>query len=476
MKISFVAESLDNKLIYILKQFLDFSVLDIQIETRKFTGKEASGWKNIYYLDDFHKAEQGQGIFIHCSRDWGAAGGQKINHDYKGNDGQRVYLNFDLFAQAFYQLSCYQELVLERDGKRVDSSAGKIPADKDIFQSPNVNTLFLILEGLIADIFKVERQEKNRYPSGKQFAVLLTHDLDAIEKTVKGRIKHIFHGLNRITKLAKAGKLTEMPGELARTFCKFSRMTPYNNLGYLKALEEKNGVKSSLNIYAMNKKNKSGLANWFYNPDYDISKDTALAKEIRDSLDKNFEAGIHGSYSSGCDSALLREEIKSLEAVVSRKIPGGRQHFLNYSVLRTPEVFQGAGIEYDTTVGFRDINGFRAGACLPYYLYSLASESQTGVLEIPLAIMDGVLFDHQDGSKESAWQAAEAILKKVKESQGCCSVVWHQHVFNNPDYPHWEEVYLMLIAWVKDNGGALLSPGELNRFWRNKRQDRLINA
>ena len=236
MKISFVTEHPDNKLIYILKQFLDFTVLDIQVEIRKFTGIEAAGEKKIYYLADFRKVEQGQGIFIHSSRDWGVAGGQKINYNYKGsdffawegfssdeplikNDSQGAHLNFDLFAQAFYQLSCYQEFLLEAGGKKVNSSAKKISADKEIFQGPNVNTLFLILEGLIADIFGIERVEKNRYPSGKQFAVLLTHDLDAVEKTGKGRIKHLFHGLNRVAKLAKAGKLTETPGELARTFC-----------------------------------------------------------------------------------------------------------------------------------------------------------------------------------------------------------------------------------------------------------------
>ena len=108
MKISFISDRLDNRLIYILKQFLDFSVLDIQIETRKFTGLEATREKKIYYLADFHRAQAGQGIFIHSSRDWDAAGSQKINHNYKGrdffvgknflqdeplikNNGQRVY-------------------------------------------------------------------------------------------------------------------------------------------------------------------------------------------------------------------------------------------------------------------------------------------------------------------------------------------------------------------------------------------------
>jgi hypothetical protein len=34
----------------------------------------------------------------------------------------------------------------------------------------------------------------------------------------------------------------------------------------------------------------------------------------------------------------------------------------------------------------------------------------------------------------------------------------------------------MLIAWVKDNNGALLKPGELNKFWRSrdKKADKLI--
>jgi len=493
MKIYFITERLDNKLIYILKQFLDFSTLDIQIEIRKFTDQEVGEEKKIYYLTDFRKVEKGQGVFIHSSRDWDTAGAQKINHNYKGrdflvwkdflreepfikNDGQRTYLNFDLFAQAFYQLSCYQEFVLEAEGKRANSNAGKIPADKDILQSPNVNMLFLILEGLIADIFGIERAEKNRYPSGKQFAVLLTHDLDAVKKTFKGRVKHIFHGLNRAARLTRSGKFSKVPEELGRTFYKFFGSARYDNLAYLGALEEKEGFKSSLNIYVMNKKNKAGFSNWFYNPDYNISKDAALAEEVKNSAGKYFELGIHGSFSSACDSALLGQEIKSLEEVTQRKVSGGRQHFLDYSVSRTPRVFQDAGLEYDTTVGFRDINGFRAGACLPYYLYSLGSDSSTGVLEIPLAIMDGVLFDRQEGAREIAWQETEAILEKVKNARGCCSVVWHGHVFNNPDYPYWEEIYLMLIAWVKDNGGALLGPGELNKFWREKKQGRLINA
>lgn len=492
MKIYFITDQVDNKLVYILKQFLYFSVLDIDIEIRKVSNEEGAGNKEIYYLANFGIMAQRRGIFIHRSGDWDITSFQKIDYFCKGldffvwegfskapshieNDCERVYLNFDLLGQAFYQLVCYQEYILERSKKRAYSNAKKISPDTDTFEIPNVNTLFLVLERLIADMFGIECKERMRYSQGKQFGIILTHDVDVIKKSMKSRIKHVFHGMNRIIKLIQTGKFGNVPEEIYNTFGKFIRSVRYNNIDYLSALEEKNGVRSVLNMFVMNKRNKSGFAKWFYNPDYNIVHDMALAEKARELADSNFEVGIHGSYSSGCDNFLLQEELESLDGIIKRKILGGRQHFLDYSVLHTPQVFQNAGVEYDTTVGFRDINGFRAGACFPYYLYSLVADHETNVLEMPLVIMDGVLFDHLDGTKESAWQSVAGILEKIKNMQGCGSIVWHQHVFNNRDYPFWEEVYLMIIAWVKDNNGVLLSPGELNEFWRSKKKNNIIH-
>ena len=490
MKIHFITDEANKKLIHILKQFLGFCVLDIELVVQRPPSLDNIGNKNIYYLKNFHKAGQAQGIFIYSAENWKITEPRRLNYNYKGrdffvwedflkesplikNDRERAYVNFDLFAQAFYQLSCYQEYILEANGKRLRSNARDISQDTDAFKTPNVNILFLILERLIADIFGIEHIKEKRYPSGKQFAVVLTHDMDAARKSTKDRIKHILHGINRTVKLARARKFTKMPGELSITFSKVTRRAQYNNIDYLSALEEKHGVRSSLNVYVRSKRNKSGFSKWLHNPDYDIFEDKALSGKLKELLDKDFEVGIHGSFSSGYSNSLLLQEIRTLEGIVKRKIQGGRQHFLDYSVSRTPEVFQDVAIEYDTSVGFRDLNGFRAGACLPYYLYSLAADNETGVLEMPLVIMDGVLFDRQDGTKESAWLSVAGILEKIKDAEGCCSVVWHQRVFNNRDYPYWEEVYFMLIAWVKDNNGVLLKPQELNKFWRNKKVNKI---
>jgi hypothetical protein len=491
MKIHFITDHANNRLIHILKQFLGFSVLDIEIVVQKLPSLDNREHKNIYYLADFHKAPQTQGVFIYSSQNWNVTSPERINYNYAGMDffawedflkerilikdeGERVYVNFDLFAQAFYQLSCYQEYILETNGRRLRSKARDISQNIDVFKTPNVNMLFLILERLIADMFGIDYIKEKRYPAGKQFAVVLTHDMDVVRKSAKDRVKHILHGINRTVQLAQTRKFTETPEELFRTFSKAMRRAEYNNIDYLIGLEEKNGVRSSLNVYVKNKRNKSGLLSWLYNPDYNIFGDITLVEKLKTLFDKDFEVGIHGSYASGYSSSLLGEEVKALEGIVRRKILGGRQHFLDYSVSCTPKIFAEATIEYDTSLGFRDLNGFRAGACLPYYLYDFTTNNTTNVLEIPLVIMDGVLFDHQDGTKESAWRSVVGILEKIKGAQGCSSVVWHQRVFNNRDYPFWEEIYLMLISWVKDNNGVLLKPGELNKFWRSKKTDKLI--
>jgi hypothetical protein len=48
---------------------------------------------------------------------------------------------------------------------------------------------------------------------------------------------------------------------------------------------------------------------------------------------------------------------------------------------------------YDTTFGYNDLVGFRNGMCYPFRPYNLNTASEVNILEIPLALMDGTLFD-----------------------------------------------------------------------------------
>lgn len=485
MNIIILTDRIDAKLLYVLKQFLNFTSLDIEITLKRLSvGKKIERPDIIYAYNPQNLGDTA--LSIYRSDNWTDASSRVTAGTFEENKffvqnryvkdsllinykNSKIELNFDIFAQLFYQLSCGEEFLYEKTGGKVDSRKQNLTSATSQSTMPNVNNLFLILEKLISQLFGIRQSENLRYPDGKKFAIVLTHDVDSPQKTAKERLKHLWHGSNRTARFMRSGEYKRARNEIFQTFAKFARIQGYNNIEYLSALEEAYGVRSSFNVYSMNEKNKKGIRQWISNPEYDISQDKGLAQKLGDIAAKGFDIGLHGSHDSGNRPLLLKQELQGLQKVIQQKVSGGRQHFLTYSVMTTPKIFQNEGIEYDTSVGFRDMNGFRAGACLPYYLYYLPEDRPTNVLEIPLVLMDGVLFDRKAYSKEIAWAYVLRILEKIRDAQGCGSVVWHQRVFNNKDYPFWEDIYRMLIQWVLDNGGGLYPASAINSFWREKK-------
>ena len=64
---------------------------------------------------------------------------------------------------------------------------------------------------------------------------------------------------------------------------------------------------------------------------------------------------------------LLKDETRELEQIIHEKVMGTRQHNLNLEVSATWNHQIGAGLQYDTTLGFKDTIGFRWE---PHFLFS----------------------------------------------------------------------------------------------------------
>ncbi len=78
------------------------------------------------------------------------------------------------------------------------------------------------------------------------------------------------------------------------------------------------------------------------------------------------EVGLHGSYRSGDDEALLRAERHDLEVLLGRPVRGLRFHYLRMRWHEVVGRLDRLGIEYDTTLGFSDRPGPRAGFSFPF--------------------------------------------------------------------------------------------------------------
>jgi peptidoglycan/xylan/chitin deacetylase (PgdA/CDA1 family) len=194
-------------------------------------------------------------------------------------------------------------------------------------------------------------------------------------------------------------------------------------------------------------------------PPYEID-----SPRIRDLLGRmhqgGWELGVHGSFASYQKAEFLQAERLKLAQLSKAEIVGVRQHYLR---LKVPETFRAqstAGFRYDTTLGYSDCIGFRAGAAFPFRPFDLDAGRAIPLLELPLTVMDGSLFWGLGLAADQATERVLAILATARSARGLVVLLWHQRVWYDKRYPGWCTVYGRTIehlctedkAWVTTTG------------------------
>lgn len=172
-------------------------------------------------------------------------------------------------------------------------------------------------------------------------------------------------------------------------------------------------------------------------------EDPVVLNTLRRLERDGMEIGVHGSYTSLDELSRLNSEFGSLRELGFHPV-GGRQHWLRFTVDRLIAACEKAQVSYDTSLGWPDCVGFRAGACFAFPPYNFREERAATFLEIPLIVMDGSLV--KPGSSETHWydDAASVLSESRRYGWGGVSVLWHPNGF----------------------GGGQLPPAAGNVFWR----------
>ncbi len=114
----------------------------------------------------------------------------------------------------------------------------------------------------------------------------------------------------------------------------------------------------------------------------------ALQQLIRDIRDRGYALGIHPSYNSFLDPAMIRAETEALRQLTGSDISASRQHFLRY---RLPETFRtliDLGIRDEYSLCAFHTGGFPTGMAAPYPWYDLEAERATDLMLHPTLLMD----------------------------------------------------------------------------------------
>jgi hypothetical protein len=171
-------------------------------------------------------------------------------------------------------------------------------------------------------------------------------------------------------------------------------------------------------------------------------RDPRVRQVINWLLGIGVESGVQPGYATFRSPEKLRREISVLREVLGDGPLGGRQHYLRWR----PDTWihwESCGLAYDTSVGFADRIGFRAGTCIPYRPWLLSLNRRAELLEVPLIAMDRSLMGYMHLNCDQAVAAVKSCLDRCRAVGGVLTIVWHNNTYLDPEY---RATYLNLLS------------------------------
>ena len=84
-----------------------------------------------------------------------------------------------------------------------------------------------------------------------------------------------------------------------------------------------------------------------------------------------------------------------------------------------------AGLRYDSSIGFAEEIGFRAGVCLEYPVFDLEERRTLALRERPLVVMEGAALDRLGLSRADASAAIAELRDTCRRYRGAFTLLWH---------------------------------------------------
>lgn len=175
---------------------------------------------------------------------------------------------------------------------------------------------------------------------------------------------------------------------------------------------------------------------------YDVSH---IAGKIRKLISAGCEVGLHG-IDAWVDSGRGCVEASRISEATGRDEIGVRMHWL-YRDADSMRVLDAAGFLYDSTIGYNEAVGFRAGTT---QIFKPLAASR--MLELPLHIMDTALFysSRMNLSPANAWNNVLPVLESATRHPGVLTINWHDRSIAPERL--WGDFYCRLLDWLEDRG------------------------
>lgn len=368
-------------------------------------------------------------------------------------------IQVDLFANAFWFLSsCDERNRAGKGGSRglfSESAFCRLGVSQDIVDS-YLDTLSNALNSC-CERANVAEWERSGWPTGGEYAVVLSHDvdyipssqLDVVGQGVKTLGRHLLRE-RRLADTVRAGI------GLAKALV--TGRDPYGCLPEMIAKEQELGVRASYQV-AVGHRHPVDV-------NYRI-EDDRIRDYLRVITENDFELCLHGSYRSTENPEWYQEEVQLLSERLTRPL-GSRQHYLSFDYDALFTIQEKSGIQFDMSMGYPDRIGPRAGFSFPYFPWNEELQRPYDVLEISLFLMDVTLRSYMELNSADAWLEIGESLDELRRKRGGVSVVWHPIVFGGARDPGYGELFWKLVDRVNATNGVATDGRTINEFWRRR--------
>jgi peptidoglycan/xylan/chitin deacetylase (PgdA/CDA1 family) len=317
----------------------------------------------------------------------------------------------------------------------------------------------------------VELLEIPPVPDGYRFIACLTHDLDhasirrhKFDSTMFGFVYRATAG--SVVKFVR-GQLTLR--KLLRNWLAVAKL-PFIYLGLAKDfwyefdryLEIEQGRPSTFFIIPFARfpgRSVQGEAPPARGSGYDVSD---VAEKIPRLTGAGCEIGLHG-LDAWIDSSRGRLEANRISEFSKKQGLGVRMHWL-YNNHETFARLEEADFSFDSTVGYNEAVGYRAGTAQTFK--PLSAER---ILELPLHVMDTALFypGRLNLTEKEAWHQVDRILDNASAAGGVLTINWHDRSIAPERL--WDDFYVRLLEKLSEKGACFLTASQAVAWFRLRR-------
>ena len=436
-------------------------------------------------------------IFSSRQTSWDAANGIEFCARFQGgfvtvkNEKLPIY---GPIATSALRTGCIGAVCGDQESAAIETSEGATKVVRigyDLFQEvahllsngqPAQNALFPALDLHIAILRRLIAEaglavvEIAPAPAGFPYISCLTHDVDFFKIRQHKFDRPMMGFLYRAT--------LETALEFARGRASASRLAanwlaalklPLVHLGlcadfwvpFNRYLEIEKGKPSTYFVIPFKKRN--GRAPQGQNSDrratqYDIED---VAPWVRVLKNKGCEVAVHG-IDAWDDSVKGREELCRIASLTGETESGVRMHWLYYSG-HSPEVLEEAGYSYDSTCGYNNAIGFRAGTSQAFKPLAVSR-----LLEIPLHVQDTALFFRRRMhlSDSQARDLCRRVLSSSQRHGGVFTLLWHDRSMAPERL--WNTFYEGLLAELEVDAPWFATARDAARWFRKRRAARFL--